>query len=144
MTNVLTVPQLLLDANGAEKLIDQGESANVYSVLYDTTGAAFTSTAAILTLTATLSNAADKSVINSRNAQDIKGANGGSIALDADGNVELTLKLQPADNPIVAETDPDQPEEHYLLITWTWTDGALTRTGKHEWLLKVRLKEAVS
>lgn len=144
MTNVLTVPELLLDENGAERLIDQGESVDVTNVLYDTTGTALT-TAAIVTLTATLSNASTSAAINSRNAQDILGVNGGSIADNADGEVVLTLKLQPLDNVIVAETDPDRPEEHYLMISWTWVDaGGLTRTGKHEWLLKVRLVPTVT
>ena len=78
MSNVLTVPELLLDANGKERLIDQGESCNVVNTLYDATGASLT-TAAILTLTATLSNAANSAAINSRNAQDILPTNGGGV-----------------------------------------------------------------
>lgn len=141
--NILTVPEILKTAAGVEKLIDQGESADVVNTLYDADGTVLT-TAAILSLTATLSNAADSTAINGRNAQDILGVNNGSIADNAAGEVVMTLRLGPLDNVIVAETDPDKPEEHYLLITWTWNDGVAVRTGKHHWLLKVRLIETVT
>ena len=143
MPNVLAVPTVLKDASGNEIIVDQGESSDLTATLFDAANTELT-TSAILSLTATLTNASTSAAINSRNAQDILGTNGGSLADNDDGEVVVTLRLQPADNPIVAETDPDKPEEHYLLLTWTWNDGTAVRTGKHQWSFGVRLRPSVT
>lgn len=127
----------LRTSSGVLKSIDQGESCIVTATMTDTTGADL-STASVLTLTATLLNASNGAVINSRNAQDILNTNGGVLADNGDGSATLTLSLLPADNPNVAAA-VGSLEEHYLLITWTWQDeSAVTQTGKKEWSIFVR------
>jgi len=127
----------LRTSSGDLKSIDAGESCIVTATMTDTTGADL-STSSVLTLTATLLNASDGAVINSRNAQDILNTNGGALADDGNGSATLTLSLLPADNPNVG-TAVGSLEEHYLLITWTWQDDdAVTQTGKKEWVLYIR------
>ena len=138
MPNVLTVPELLLDSNGKERLIDESESCDITCKFYDATGAALATTS-LLTLVATLKNASDNATINCLSATDILNAGKGVVADNSDGEAVLTLRLEPADNPIVTETDADKPESHYLLLQWTWSDGVATRTGRHEYELKVRV-----
>ena len=124
-------------SNGDLTSIDAGESCIITATMTDTTGANL-ATASVLTLTATLLNASSGAVINSRNGQDIRNANGGTLADDGNGSATLTLLLLPADNPNVG-TAVGSLEEHYLLITWTWQDGnGVTQTGKKEWVLYIR------
>jgi len=127
----------LRTSSGDLKSIDAGESCIITATMTDTTGADL-STSSVLTLTATLLNASDGAVINSRNAQDILNTIGGALADDGNGSATLTLSLLPADNPNVG-TAVGSLEEHYLLITWTWQDDdAVTQTGKKEWVLYIR------
>lgn len=88
----------------------------------------------LLSLTVTLFNEADGAVINSRNAQNILGANGGSIV-----STEVRLRLQPVDNPIVdTDLDRSEIEYHVARFSFTWSDGVLTRTGIEEVRFGVR------
>lgn len=75
------------------------------------------------TLTATLYVKRSGAIINSRNAQSILNANGGTV--DSSGNGTLTLT--PADNAIVSATGAE--EDHELLIEWTYAAGV--KAGKH-------------
>lgn len=131
-------PELLKDSSGNERLIDESESCNVTVQFYDAAGSAL-ATASLATLTATLKNAADNATINSISATNILNAGKGVVADNASGEAVLTLRLEPADNPIVVETDPDVYESHYLLLQWTWNDGVASRTGRHEFELRVRV-----
>jgi len=129
--------EIIRDSDGNIQSAEAGESSTITALLTDATGANL-DTASVLTLTATLVNATTGAVINSRNAQTILNANGGSLADNGDGNALLTLKLSPADNANVGTTAGNL-EIHYLLVTWTWQDSdGDTQTGKHEWELYVR------
>lgn len=131
----------LKNTDGERIEIDEGESADITATFVDLDADSLDK-AAISTLTCTLLNAADGSVINSRNNQDIKDANNSTMTA---GGV-LTLRLQPADNAIQDATlAAGETESHYLTVTWTWNDGTATRTGKQEWELLVRkLTEAAA
>ena len=124
----------LISSSGQRVLVDEGESANITATFEDLDAEILASTA-ILTLTATLINAADGVVINSREDQDVN--NVGTATITALG--VLTLRLQPLDNVIVSTTLCNEGvESHYLTLTWTWNDGVATRTGKQEWEILVR------
>lgn len=85
-------------------------------------------TATLTTITATLYVRKGGAIINDRDAQDVKNANGGTYA---DGAFEL--KLSAIDNP---HTGMDPIEEHVLLLRWTYNGGA--DVGVEEILLRVR------
>ena len=127
-------PTILLNSSDQRVLVDEGESANVTATFEDL-DAQLLSSSAILSLTATLLNAADGSVINGREDQDVNGV--GTATITAGG--VLTLRLDPLDNVIVSTTLCNEGvESHYLTLTWTWNDGVATRTGKQEWEIIVR------
>jgi len=92
----------------------------------------------LLSLTVTLFNESNNAIINSRNAQDILGANGGSIV-----STEVRLRLQPEDNPVVSiELQRGNFEYHVARFTFTWNDGVLVRTGTKEVRFAVRKTSA--
>ena len=122
----------LLDADGFSVGIDEGESLVLSSIFRTPDNEQFTK-AALLTLTATLLNKADNTVINSRDDLTILDANGGEVS---DEGV-LTLTLDPEDNPIV---DSDLSEEiHVLILKWSWSGG----TGIERYEITVNNIEAV-
>lgn len=125
--------------SGVLAVVDEGESMNLV-VNFHFDGQDF-SQAAILSLELTLYDLNTLQVINDRQDQDIKDANGGS--LDADGT--LTLELDGDDNPVLAEEPlPGWVEEHVARIKWTWNDGDGIRTGIEEFKFGVRRMYEVS
>jgi len=118
----------LLNQDGKLAVVDQGESCTIVAELKLGDDAQ----TSVSTLKLTLYNETTNAVINSRNAQNVNGANGGSI--DADGI--LTMNLDAADNPIVDSTlGVGDLENHVARFTWTWTGG---RTGIQELRFRVR------
>ena len=108
----------LRDRDNKRTEVNQDSSAVVDVLLCDTDSEEFAK-ASVLTLTATLINALDRSVINGREEQDIRDANGGTLSDEG----LVRLRLQAADNPIVGDhVEPNATESHYLLIAWTWQD----------------------
>ena len=125
---------VLLDSDGERVEVEEGESCDVVATFYDTDGSALAK-ASIATLTATLQDATTNAAINSRDGQDVLDANGGTVTTAG----VLTLKLQPADNTNVGSSK-GEVESHYLLLQWTWVDGAaVTRTGRQEYEIFVRV-----
>lgn len=122
----------LLDASGKATPVQAGESCDVVVTFKGMNGVAIAK-ASLATLTATLFDTTTKAVINSRNAQNVLDANGGAVASDG----TLTLRLQAADAVIVGTVEVGDTEEHTLRLTWTWSDGVLTRTGMQEWAILV-------
>ena len=122
---------ILKNSSSEDVILEEGESANITATFYDLDGSAIAK-ANIARLTATLYDLASSTIINSRNAQDIKDTNGGSLTTAG----VLTLKLQPADNAIVTVGNREL-ETHRLRLTWTWSDGD-TRTGTQEFEFYVR------
>lgn len=93
--------------------INENNSAVYAGYITDENGA--TLTPGVLTsLTATLYDKAMDTIINNRNKMNVLNANGGTM--DVNGNFELQLSR--LDNPIV--TVSVGVEEHILLLEWTW------------------------
>lgn len=128
-------PETLLDDAGHAAIFEEGASADIVATFKNMAGTQLTE-ANIVTLTLTLYDRATKAVINSRNAQDVKDANGGVLASDG----TLTMKLGPLDNIITGHLDQ---EDHIARFTWTWSDG-ITRTGVKELLFRVANLPSVS
>lgn len=93
--------------------IAEESSAKISGTLDDLDGTGFKPE----TLTLTLYDQATGEVINSRDAQSILDANGGTVS--SAGAFELTLS--PDDNVIVGS---GRRETHVALIAWTWDSGA--------------------
>ena len=126
------VRELLKDSTGCKQLVDEGESAVITATLVDIGNTPIVK-ASLQTLTLTLRNASDLTVINGRNAQDILDANDGAVA--ADGTV--TIKLGPADNPIVGSAEYGI-EDHHATMRWTWIDpDGDTLSGAQQWIIQV-------
>lgn len=125
----------LKDSNGLPITVDEGESLPLSGYLKDPSGTTFVKTE-IQSLTATLLNANDNSVINSRNQQSILDTNNG--ILNDDGLLELNLTA--ADHPIVDSTNTS--EERILIIEWTYLDeSAAVQTGTLKYEYSVLNKE---
>ena len=122
----------LKDASGKALVVQQGEDCDVVVSFADMTGAAILK-AALATLTATLFDETTSTTINSRSAQSVLDANGGTVT---SGGV-LTLRLGPLDNVIVGSVAVGDVERHVLRLAWTWSDGVQTRTGIEERVVSV-------
>ena len=122
----------LKDQNNAPVIIQEGESLNIVATFADVSASPETLTLAdLLTLKVTLY--AGTTVINSRDAQDIKNTNGGTVTAAG----ALTLALTTDDNPIVNNTlTAGETEEHIARLEWTWNDGT-TRKGIVEYIYEV-------
>ncbi len=114
------------------------KSTAVYkATLVDENGNPISGTS-LTTLTLTLYNKADGSIINSRNAQDVLGKN--NVTVGTDG--VLTWTIQPEDNVIVApEGDVTENEQHVAEWCWTWSTPA--KTGRYPVTIEVKNLEKV-
>ena len=88
--------------------------------------------AQILTLTMTLFDKDTEAVINSRNAVNVKDANGGTVSTAG----VLTMKLDPADQAIAGTLATGAKETHVIRFNYTWNDGR-SRTGRSEYTYDV-------
>ena len=122
----------LKDAAGKALVVQQGEDCDVVVSFTDMAGAAILK-AALATLTATLFDESTSTTINSRSAQSVLDANGGTVT---SGGV-LTLRLGPLGNVIVGSVAVGDVERHVLRLTWTWSDGVQNRTGIEERVISV-------
>lgn len=75
-------------------------------------------------LTLTLFNAADKSIINSRDDQNVLNAN--EVTVNESG--DLTWNSVAGDSPIVGSVGIGQTEHHVAMFEWTWGSN---RRGSH-------------
>ena len=108
---------ILIDENTQEQGIAlEGTSSLVEAQFVDRAGENV-DLEAFSTLTCTLTNAIDGSVINSRSSQSILNANDGTVS----DTGYLVLKLGPADNVIVSGAT-EKGEVHFLQLDWTYTD----------------------
>ena len=131
----------LYDGSDAPLVIDQAESLDlVFTALTVAVSAGNVRTETViaasnlLTLTLTLYDVIAGSVINGRSAQNVLGANGGTVEASA-----VRIRLQPLDNPIVSATlAVGGVEWHVARLTYTWNDGVTTRTGIEEVRFGVR------
>lgn len=103
--------------------------------LTDETGAAIAGTS-LATFTLTLYDRLTGSIINNRNAQDIKGGGSGAndVTIDESGNVVWTMRS--TDNVLVA-TDAPEFEDHIALFEWTWGSNPVKRSSE-EYVLRIK------
>lgn len=128
----------LQDSNGQTVEIDEGEDCNI-TATFEIDGTAAFEKSEIATLLLTLYNKCDGTVINSRNEEDAKDANGHLLSTEG----VLTAKFLVADNIIVGSgIAVGELETHVVRLKWTWSDGVLTRTGKQE--LEFNVKKLVT
>ena len=123
---------VLLDVNGDSVTIQQGESCNVVVTFQDHAGATIVK-ANLITLTATLYDQDAATIINSRNAVNVKDANDGVVATDG----TLTWRLGPLDNVIVGTVAVGKIQDHVVRFTWEWSDGVATRKGIENRIIRV-------
>ena len=123
----------------AERVIPEGTTATYTATLQDEAGQPV-ALASLTSLTLTYYNVADGSIINSRNAQDVKNAN--NVTVHATNGL-VTWELQAADTVIVDSTiATGRREQHKALFTWTWASGA--KVGRHEVLIEIKQLAKVS
>lgn len=123
----------LQDANGDLLVVDEGESCNLSGALVAPDGTALL-LANISTLLLTLYDGTTYAVLNSRNGQNAKNANSHTVA--SDGTV--TIRLDPADAVWIGNRVVDAKQPHVARLTWTWSDGVETRTGKEDLIFQVQ------
>lgn len=98
--------------------VNEKNSCKIAGTLLDQDGVAVP-LASVSSLTLTLYDRATDGIINSRNAQDIKNANGGTLHATSGA---FTLTLSALDNPIVTTSTAAQAiETHYALIQASWS-----------------------
>ena len=122
------MPTKLKDANGAFVKIQAGESCNLTGTLKDTSGVAVTPATLLLTLYDETSGA----IVNSRNGQDVNGANGGTVV---DG--VYTIELDASDTAIMGNLATGSTQNRIARVAYTWDDGDSTRTGIEEFIFPV-------
>lgn len=108
----------------AETTINERSTFRYTGKVVDEAGNAIPA-AEISTLTLTLFNAADKSIINTRDDQNALNANG--VTLNDSG--ELTWNSASEDSPIVGNVGLGLTEHHIAQFEWTWGSG---RRGSHK------------
>lgn len=114
--------------NGQRTVIEAGESLVVEGTFVDGNGAAILE-ANIATFELTLYDEDSATIINSRNAVDIKDANNGVV--DTAGT--FSFRLDP-DDAVIINTNKEvgDLESHIIKLVWTWNDGTADLTGIHE------------
>ena len=121
------IRDLLDKKTGQPFVVQEGESHNVTGSFVDADGAAI-NLASLATFEITLYNENGNQIINSKDAQDAKNANGHTVASDG----SFIVRLNVADSSIEVE-DPVIAEQalqyHILRLVWTWSDGVAVRTG---------------
>lgn len=98
----------------ANEAVNERSDAQYECAFVESSGAAIDD-AAIQTITATLSDVNTGTILNSRDGQNVKNANGGTLA--ADGT--FTLQLGALDNTV--HTATAELEEHRLVLEVTFT-----------------------
>ena len=97
--------------------VNEGNLALVSGTLLDEDGDPV-ALSTLLTLTLTLYDQATDTILNSRDAQTIKNANGGTMHATTGA---FTLLLNPDDNVLVSTVAAGQTELHLGLLEATWT-----------------------
>lgn len=115
-----------------ERRVEEKSTGRYKVVLNDEAGAVIP-LSDMTTITLTLYDDYTGTIINSRNAQNVKNTNN---VLYTEAGL-LTWTLQPNDNVIVtSEVRTNGYEKHIALFEYTWSSGA--KAGKHELEFQVR------
>jgi len=105
-----------------EQCVNEGETSLYTATIKDENGAVIPGSS-LDSLTLTLYTLEAQTIINSRDSQNILGANGGAV----DGSGVLTMELNELDNAIINNTLDIEWRE--MLFKWTYATA--TRTGRH-------------
>jgi len=124
-----------MSLTAAERVVREGSTAKYTCTLQDENGTAIEPDD-LDTLTLTLYNQADDTIINSRDGQDILNANGVTVAAGG----ALTWIMDPLDNVIVVATEPGWNEKHIALFEWTYNSG---KAGSYEVTIEVESAEKI-
>ena len=103
-------------------LIQEGASATLFAKLRDPRTRELVPKSSVVSLFLTLYDEFTKTIINSRDKQNVLDANGGAI----DANGEFTMQLDPIDNIIVDPTKAINQETHVALFQFTFDGGFQT------------------
>jgi hypothetical protein len=124
----------VLKSTAGERVeVDRGESSIVTITFKDALGSSLNKDS-IQTLTVTLRNSEDNSIINNRDSQSLYDENNGTISA---GGV-LTWLVQPEDNAIIGPVTPGKVESHYATFRWTYSDASGNpMVGKHQFEILV-------
>tara|TARA_Y100000361_G_scaffold142162_1_gene147920 strand:+ start:1235 stop:1627 length:393 start_codon:yes stop_codon:yes gene_type:complete len=118
--------------NQKERRVEEKITARYKVILSDEAGAVIP-LSDMTTITLTLYDDYTGTIINSRNAQNVKNTN--NVTYTEAGL--LTWTLQPNDNIIVSsDVRTNSYEKHIALFEFTWDSGA--KAGKHELEFQVR------
>lgn len=118
--------------NEKERRVEEKTTARYKVILSDEAGAVIP-LSDMTTITLTLYDDYTGTIINSRNAQNVKNTN--NVTYTEAGL--LTWTLQPNDNIIVSsDVRTNSYEKHIALFEFTWDSGA--KAGKHELEFQVR------
>jgi hypothetical protein len=118
--------------NEKERRVEEKITARYKVILSDEAGAVIP-LSDMTTITLTLYDDYTGTIINSRNAQNVKNTN--NVTYTEAGL--LTWTLQPNDNIIVSsDVRTNSYEKHIALFEFTWDSGA--KAGKHELEFQVR------
>ena len=130
------IPERLKDADGKEVVILEGASHNITGTLKDLNDPSATITS-ITTLVVAIYDEASGDVIVAE--EDANGANGHSFTSGV-----VVIEVDPGDNIIKHPTNVARGdlEWHTCRLTWTWSDGNSTRTGRKEYRFPVKRLKA--
>ena len=104
--------------------INEATTGRYAATMYDETGAVIDGTA-LTTLTLTLYDKRTNSIVNSRNAQSVKNANG--VSVDSAGTLTWTIAKE---DTVVVGTS--QVERHVAVFIGTWDTGTKKFTNEVE------------
>tara|TARA_Y100001968_G_C19356678_1_gene717565 strand:+ start:579 stop:1211 length:633 start_codon:yes stop_codon:yes gene_type:complete len=123
------MPTQLQNSSGEYVTVESGESCNLSGTLKAATGATVTT---ITALTITLFDETTGAIINSRDSQDVNGANGGTFS-----SGDYTIALDSADTTAVGELEDTKSQNRIARIEFTYYDGDSTRKGIEEFFFPV-------
>ena len=119
----------LKNTSGEYVTINDGESCNLSGTLKDTGGVTITTISA---LKLTLLDETTGAIINSRDDQDINGANGGTFSAGT-----FTVELDGADTAAVGEVNDGNTQNRVARLSFEYSDGDTTRKGIQEFFFPV-------
>jgi hypothetical protein len=119
----------LKNSSGEYVTVNDGESCNFSGTLKDTAG---TTVSTISSLKLTLLDETTGAIINSRDNQDVNGANGGTFSAGV-----FTVEFDGDDTAAVGEIADGKSQNRIARMAWEYSDGDTTRKGIQEFLFPV-------
>jgi hypothetical protein len=114
-----------------ERTVEEETTVQYTATIKDEDDAAI-SLSSLTSLTLTIYDKATSQIVNSRNAADVKNANGGAVSAGG----ELVMTFTPDDMQLINDDRPEGDEEvHCCLFRYTWDSG--NKKGTHRLYLRV-------